>query len=48
MMKRISITIDEADLKWVKDAMKAGRFASISHAVRYAVQELRVKEAAKP
>ena len=42
--KRISITVDEELLLWAADQVRAGRFANISHAFRYALKKLMEKE----
>jgi Arc/MetJ-type ribon-helix-helix transcriptional regulator len=39
-MKQISAKIDDDALDWLTDQVRAGRFASISHGIRYALREL--------
>jgi len=43
-MKRISVTVEDDLLKWLKDQVSEGRFSSISHGIRYALRELMKKE----
>ncbi|MEM3191832.1 MAG: hypothetical protein QW292_07040 [Candidatus Parvarchaeota archaeon] len=43
MKKKISISIDEDLLAWAESQVKKKRFASISHAVNFALNELRGK-----
>jgi len=40
-MEKINVTVDRATLEWLQDQVRRGRFASISHGVRYALQKLR-------
>jgi len=41
MKKKISVSIDESLLDWVKIQIESKRFASLSHAVNYALNELK-------
>lgn len=40
MKKKVSVAIDESLLKWVQDQVQRKRFASVSHAVNYALNEI--------
>jgi len=42
--KKTSVTLSEELLSWVGKEIEAKRFASVSHAVEYALEELRKKE----
>ncbi len=44
MRKKISISIDEDLLEWVESEVKKKRFGSVSHAVNFALNELREKK----
>jgi Arc/MetJ-type ribon-helix-helix transcriptional regulator len=43
-LKQISAKIDDDTLDWLTDQVRAGRFASVSHGIRYALRELMKKE----
>jgi len=38
---RKNVTIDETLVKWVEQQIKAKRFASLSHAIEYALTKLK-------
>jgi Arc/MetJ-type ribon-helix-helix transcriptional regulator len=42
--KKTSISLDYQLLSWVESKINEKRFASVSHAVEYALEELRKKE----
>jgi Arc/MetJ-type ribon-helix-helix transcriptional regulator len=42
--EKISATIDEDLLKWARSQVKSKRFASVSHALEYALNELKKAE----
>jgi Arc/MetJ-type ribon-helix-helix transcriptional regulator len=44
MKRKISIAIDEDLLSWIEDQVQKKRFASVSHAVNFAVNDLIKKE----
>jgi len=39
-MENISITIEKEQLEWLENQVKEGRFANISHGVRFALKKL--------
>jgi len=39
--KKTSISLDEEQLNWIDSQIKTKRFASVSHAVEYALERLR-------
>jgi len=43
--KKTSVTLDESTLKWIQTKIREKRFRSVSHAVEYALERLRRKEA---
>jgi Arc/MetJ-type ribon-helix-helix transcriptional regulator len=40
---KTSITLDEGLLKWLDREIKTGRFASRTHAIEYAIEQLRTR-----
>ena len=44
MKKKISVAIDEDLLEWIQSGIQKKRFASTSHAVNYALNEMRKRE----
>jgi len=42
--KKTSVSLDEETLEWIKKKVEERRFASISHAVQYALKQLMEKE----
>ena len=42
--KKTSVSLDEETLEWIKKKIREKRFASISHAVQYALEQLKEKE----
>jgi|Deesub1362A_J573_1020465.scaffolds.fasta_scaffold00104_37 Arc/MetJ-type ribon-helix-helix transcriptional regulator len=42
--RKVSITIDDDLLEWIKREVKRNRFASISHAAVYALRRLKESE----
>lgn len=38
---KTSITLDEEYLKWIDSQIKTKRFASITHAIEYALEQLK-------
>jgi len=45
--KKTSVSLDEETLEWIKKKIEEKRFASVSHAVQYALEKLREKEASE-
>ena len=43
-MKGVSITLEEKQLEWLEEQVKEGKFASLSHGIRYALNELMKKD----
>jgi len=43
-MKNTSVTISEELLEWLETQVKEGRFASVSHGIRVALDKLMKKE----
>jgi Arc/MetJ-type ribon-helix-helix transcriptional regulator len=41
MKKKVSVAIDEDLLIWVEDQIQKKRFASVSHAVNYSLNEVK-------
>jgi len=42
--KKTSITLDTELLEWIKEKIREKRFASITHAIEYALEQLKEKE----
>jgi len=42
--KKTSVSLDEELLDWIEKKIKERKFASVSHAVEYALEELRKTE----
>jgi len=42
--RKIGVTVDEELIKWVQEQIKKKRFASLSHAVEYALYHLMEEE----
>jgi len=42
--KKVSVSLDEDVLKWTDEEVEKKRFASLSHAVNFALNELRLKD----
>ncbi len=42
--RKVTITVDEEIIRWIEKEIARKRFASISHAVEYAVTRLMEKE----
>jgi Arc/MetJ-type ribon-helix-helix transcriptional regulator len=42
--RKTSVTLDEETLAWVEQKIEEKQFASVSHAVEYAIQQLRKQE----
>ena len=40
MKKKVSVAIDESLLQWIHEQIQKKRFASVSHAVNYALNEI--------
>ncbi|MCL4345810.1 MAG: ribbon-helix-helix domain-containing protein [Candidatus Thermoplasmatota archaeon] len=43
MKKKVSVSLDEEVLAWAEEEVKKKRFASLSHAVNFALNELKLK-----
>jgi Arc/MetJ-type ribon-helix-helix transcriptional regulator len=44
MKKKISVAVDEDLLAWIEKQVQKKRFASVSHAVNYCLNEIRGRE----
>jgi Arc/MetJ-type ribon-helix-helix transcriptional regulator len=44
MKRKISVSIDDDLLKWAESEIKKKRFASLSHALNLALNELKLKK----
>jgi Arc/MetJ-type ribon-helix-helix transcriptional regulator len=44
MKKKISVSIDESLLDWIHTQIENKRFASLSHAVNYALNDLKTQD----
>jgi Arc/MetJ-type ribon-helix-helix transcriptional regulator len=44
MKKKISVEVDEELLEWIRSGIEKKRFASTSHAVNYALNEMKKRE----
>lgn len=44
---KISITLDRETIKWINSQIKIKRFASLSHAIDYSLNELRINDKTK-
>jgi Arc/MetJ-type ribon-helix-helix transcriptional regulator len=44
MKKKISVSIDDDLLKWAESEVEKRRFASLSHALNFALNELKQKK----
>jgi len=44
MKKKISVSIDSDLLEWAENEVKKKRFASLSHALNFALNELKQKK----
>ena len=42
--RKTSVSLDEETLAWVEKKIKEKKFASVSHAVEYAIEQLRQQE----
>ena len=42
--RKTSVSLDEELIKWVEQKIAEKKFASVSHAVEYALEQLRKKE----
>jgi len=42
--KKTSVSLDDDLLKWIRNKIKEKKFASVSHAVEYALEKLRREE----
>ena len=42
--RRALALLDEEDYRWLVDQVRAGRFSSVSHGLRYALKKLREVE----
>ena len=42
--KKTSVSLDDDLLAWIQNKIKAKKFASVSHAVEYALEKLRREE----
>jgi len=42
--RKTSVSLDEEILKWIEQKIKEKRFASVSHAVEYAFEQLKKQE----
>jgi len=42
--KKTSVSLDEQLLSWIEKKMKEKKFASISHAIEYALEELKKRD----
>lgn len=42
--KKTSVSLEEEALAWIKKKIKEKKFASVSHAVEYAIEQLRRQE----
>ena len=42
--KKTSISLDEDLLEWVNEKIREKRFASVTHAVEYALEKIRKEE----
>ena len=42
--KKTSISLDEDLLKWINGKIREKRFASVTHAIEYALEKLRKEE----
>jgi Arc/MetJ-type ribon-helix-helix transcriptional regulator len=42
--KKTSISVDETLLKWISEKINEKKFASVSHAVEYALFKLKTEE----
>lgn len=43
-MKQVSVKIEDDAFDWLTNQIREGRFASVSHGIRYAIRELMKKE----
>jgi len=46
-LKQITVKIDEKIFEWLENQVREGRFASVSHGVRYALKQLMKQETDK-
>ena len=44
MKKKTSVSLDRELLSWVEKKVREKKFASVTHAVEYALEELKKKE----
>jgi len=44
---KLSITLDKETIEWLNSEIKTKRFASMSHAIDYALNELIIKDKSK-
>ena len=42
--KKTSVSLDDEILMWIEKKIKEKKFASVSHAVEYALEELKKRE----
>lgn len=42
--KKTSVSLDEGLLSWIERKIKEKKFASISHAIEYALEELKKRD----
>jgi Arc/MetJ-type ribon-helix-helix transcriptional regulator len=42
--KKTSVTLNEETLQWIEEKITEKKFASVSHAVEYAIEQLRKQE----
>jgi Arc/MetJ-type ribon-helix-helix transcriptional regulator len=42
--KKTSVALSEETLEWIAEKIKEKRFSSVSHAVEYAIEQLRKQE----
>jgi Arc/MetJ-type ribon-helix-helix transcriptional regulator len=43
-LKKINITIETSQAQWLEAQVKTGKYASLSHAIRVAIQHLQKEE----
>ena len=45
--RKTSVSLDEETLTWIEKKIKEKKFASVSHAVEYAIEQLRRQETSR-